>query len=55
MLLIAWTQKTPVSGYLLSVRNFVFLASLLFNEDGFIFLLLEEETGGCQTEDSCNV
>jgi hypothetical protein len=49
MLLIASTQKKPVSDYLLSVRKLEFLASLSFN-DGFIFLLLEEATAGCQTE-----
>jgi hypothetical protein len=53
--LIASTQKKPVSNYLLSVRKFQFLASLRFNEDGFIFLLLEEETAGCQTGESGNV
>jgi len=55
ILLIASTQKKPVSDYLLSVRKFQFLASLRFNEDGFIFLLLEEETAGCQTGESDNV
>jgi hypothetical protein len=50
VLLIACTQKKPVSNYLLSVRKFEFLASLRFNEDGFIFSLLEEATVGCQTD-----
>jgi len=53
--LIASTQKKPVSDYLLSVSKFQFLASLRFNEDSFIFLLLEEETAGCQTGESGNV
>ena len=53
--MIASTQKKPVSDYLLSVRKFQFLASLRYNEDGFIFLLLEEETAGCQTGESSNV
>ena len=55
ILLIASTQKKPVSDYLLPVRKFQFLASLRFNEDGFIFLLLEEETAGCQTGESDNM
>jgi hypothetical protein len=50
MLLIASTQRKPVSDYLLSVRKSDFFASLRFNEDGFIFLLLEEATADCQIQ-----